>query len=102
MMMRGRLETDAAIPPGEMLREELETRSITQKELAGRMKRPIQTVSEICRGKKEITAGTAFDLEEALEIPAHIWLSLEMDYRIALERRRREATQPRIARVTTA
>jgi len=83
------LTTDAAIAPGELLREELEAREMTQKDLATRMGRPAQMVSEICRGKKEITPDTALDLEEILDIPAYVWLSLESEYRVTLARRRR-------------
>ncbi len=84
-----RLHTDAIIPPGELLREELESRGMTQKQLAQAMGQPVQAISEICRGKKEITAETALELEEALGTPAHVWLSLEADYRLALARKSR-------------
>jgi HTH-type transcriptional regulator/antitoxin HigA len=84
-----RLQTDAIIPAGELLREELESRGMTQKQLAQAMARPAQVISEICRGKKEITAETALVLEEVLGTPAHVWLSLEADYRLALARKKR-------------
>lgn len=84
-----RVQTDAIIPAGELLREELAARSMTQKQLAQAMGRPPQAISEICRGKKEITAETALELEEALDTPAHAWLSLEAGYRLALARRKR-------------
>ncbi|MBI2171778.1 MAG: HigA family addiction module antidote protein [Chloroflexi bacterium] len=85
------LQTNAVIPPGELLREELEARGMTQKQLAQTIGRPAQLISEICRGKKEITAETALDLEKALGTPAYMWIALEGDYRLALARKRRQS-----------
>jgi HTH-type transcriptional regulator / antitoxin HigA len=74
---------DVAIPPGEYLAEEIEARSISQKELAKRMKRPLNAINEIINAKKAITAETALQLEEVMpEIPARFWLNLETDYRL--------------------
>ncbi|MBI4310365.1 MAG: HigA family addiction module antidote protein [Chloroflexi bacterium] len=87
-----RVETDALISPGEHLREEIGARGITQKELAHLMGRPPQVVSEICRGKREITAEIALDLERALETPAHIWMNLESQYQLRLARKRRSVS----------
>lgn len=82
---------DVAIPPGEYLAEEIAARGISQKELARRMARPLNTINEIVNGKKAITAETALQLEQVMpEIPARFWLNLETDYRLtrALVRRR--------------
>jgi len=46
------------------------------------MGRPVQTINEIIKGKKEITAGTAIKLEKVLGTPAHIWLNLERGYQL--------------------
>jgi HTH-type transcriptional regulator/antitoxin HigA len=74
---------DVAIPPGEYLVEEIESRGISQKELAKRMGRPLNAINEIINGKKIITAQTALQLEEAMpEIPARFWLNLETDYQL--------------------
>lgn len=91
MATKPRLSTNAVIPPGELVREELEAREMTQKDLAARMGRPAQMVSEICRGKKQITADTALHFEEILGIPAYLWMSLESEYQVALARHRRAA-----------
>jgi HTH-type transcriptional regulator / antitoxin HigA len=74
---------DAAIPPGEYLLEEIEARRISQKELARRMGRPLNTINEIINGKKSITAATALQLEAVMpEIPARFWLNLETDFQL--------------------
>ena len=79
---RNRSWSDLAIPPGELLQEELETIGMTQHELALRTGRPVQAVNEIIRGKKSITHDTAIVLEKVLGIPAHIWVNLESEYQL--------------------
>ena len=74
---------DVAIPPGEYLAEEIESREISQKELARRMGRPANAINEIINGKKAITADTALQIEAVMpEIPARFWLNLETDYQL--------------------
>ena len=84
-----RVTSDLAIPPGELLAEELAERGMTQKQLAEQMGRPVQVINEIVRAKKSITARTALELEEALGTPAHVWLNLESTYQLTLARRGR-------------
>lgn len=80
--------SDLAIPPGELLEEELAVMGMTQQELARRMGRPAQMINEIVRGKKQVTHETALELERVLGIPAHIWVNLEAQYQLAKARRR--------------
>jgi addiction module HigA family antidote len=76
--------------PGEVLREELATRAMTQTDLAQVAGRPLQTINMIIKGRKGISAETALDLEKAFpEIPADFWLQLDMRYRLNIERLRR-------------
>ena len=79
-------ESDLAIPPGELLAEELEARGMTQLDLATLMGRPPKVISEIVRGRKAITPRTAIEIEQALGIAAIFWLRLEAQYRLALAR----------------
>ena len=79
-------ESDLAIPPGELLAEEIEARGMTQRELALAMGRSSQAVSAILRGVKAIDARTAIEIEQALGIAAGFWLRLEAQYRLALAR----------------
>jgi HTH-type transcriptional regulator/antitoxin HigA len=83
MVTKAKTYPDVVIPPGEYLAEEIETRGLSQKELAKRMGRPLNAINEIINGKKAITAETALELEEVMpEIPARFWLNLEIDYRL--------------------
>ena len=86
MVTRTNAYPDIAIPPGEYLAEEIEARGMTQKELARRMGRPVNSINEIMNGKKAITAATALQLEAVMpEIPARFWLNLETDYQLTKE-----------------
>lgn len=80
------LNSDLAIPPGEYLLEVTEELAMPQSELARRMGRPVQAVSEIVKGHKAITPETALQLEEVVGVPAHIWTGLEADYQLAKAR----------------
>ncbi|HEX2070275.1 MAG TPA: HigA family addiction module antitoxin [Thermoleophilaceae bacterium] len=77
---------DWTVPPGEILAEELETRGISQSELARRMDRPVKTINEIVNAKAAVTPETALQLELALGISASLWTGLETNYRQQLAR----------------
>lgn len=81
-----RVWPDVAIPPGELLGEELEARGMSQQELARRMGRPPQMINELIRGGKALTPETALGLEMALGIPAGFWTNSESSYRLARSR----------------
>lgn len=68
------------IHPGEMLKDEIEARNITQKDLAKRMGVSYTVFNEILNGKRPITTEYALLLEAALGIDAGIWLRLQADY----------------------
>ena len=86
-----RPESDLLIHPGELLAEELEIRGLTQRELATTMERPVQAINEIVKGKKSITAETAVQLEDALGIPAHLWLNMQSTFDLRRARQARQA-----------
>ena len=77
-----RIYSDIAIPPGKILLDTIKALSISLDELARRMGRPVQELTSIIKGKKEITADTAAQLEKVLGTPAYIWLNLERGYRL--------------------
>ena len=77
---------DVSIYPGQSLADILESRNISQAELARRMDKPVQAVNEIIMGKKEIIPSTAIALEHVLGLPAGFWLRLESNYRESLAR----------------
>ncbi len=80
--------SDLAIPPGEYLEEVLDELKITQSDLAKRMGRPAQAISEIVKGIKAITPETAIQLEQVLDVPAQLWTNLEAEFRLILAKQR--------------
>lgn len=81
---------DYAVLPGDSLQEVLRSLSMSQKDLASRMGRPVKTINEIIKGKAAITADTALQLERVLGVPASFWTNLERNYRQALARKKDE------------
>src|ERR1051326_7894191 len=79
-------QPDYAIHPGETLAETLEELGMSQAELAQRMGRPLQMISEIVQGKKAITAETALQLERATSVPANFWNSAQSNYEATIAR----------------
>lgn len=76
------LTSAEAFLPGEYLRDELEERGWSETEFAEILGRPVQAISEILNGKKEITPETAVALGAALGTSAELWLNLQSAYRL--------------------
>ncbi len=87
------------IPPGATIRDFLNAAGMSQAELAQRMGRPEQAISEIINAKKSIIEDTAIQLECVLGVPADFWLSLEQSYK---ETRARVQEQRELERQTSA
>lgn len=73
-----------AVPPGEILKDELEARGWTQGDFAEIIGRPLQAVNEMLMGKKAITPETAVLFSRALGTTPEFWLNLEAAYRLDL------------------
>ena len=71
-----------AIHPGEMLKDELVTRGITQKEFAQLTGIPATQLNEITKGKRGMYADTALLIGKALNMDAELWTSLQMNYEL--------------------
>lgn len=80
-----------AFPPGEYLRDELEERGWTEREFAEILGRPVQAVSEILNGRKQIVPDTALAIAEALNTSADLWLNLQTAFNLYEARSRRPA-----------
>jgi HTH-type transcriptional regulator/antitoxin HigA len=82
-MSRSKRPVARVFPPGDFLREELEARGWTQRDLAEILDRPIQAINAIINGKKEITPETAVAFGAAFGTSPEFWLNLESAYRLA-------------------
>lgn len=68
------------IHPGEMIKDEIVARGMTQKELAKQMGVSYTVFNEILNGKRPVTTEYALLLEAALGTNASIWIGLQADY----------------------
>lgn len=71
-----------AIHPGEVLKEELEARNISQKDFAKAISVSYTMLNEILNGKRNITADFALLVEAALGTPAELWLNMQARYNL--------------------
>ncbi|HUT85475.1 MAG TPA: HigA family addiction module antitoxin, partial [Elusimicrobiales bacterium] len=81
MMIKNDYHPNYVFPPGETLKDTLQTIGMTQAELAKRMDRPLTNINKIIKGKKAIESETALQLERVLGISASFWSNMERQYR---------------------
>lgn len=70
--------------PGELLKEELESRNITQAKFAEQIGVKPSLLNEIIKTKRGINTEMALLLEAALDIPANLWLNLQGAYNMQI------------------
>jgi addiction module HigA family antidote len=75
------------LTPGEILLTEfLKPLGISQYRLAQATGLPQTRISEIVRGKRAITTGTALRLSKALGVDDRFWINIQTDYDLEVER----------------
>ncbi len=79
-MIANNLNPSRPIHPGEMIRDEIEYRGISQKALASEIGIPASILNEVLNGKRAVNTEYALLLEAALGIEADLWLRLQADY----------------------
>ena len=78
--MANNMTSSLLIHPGEMIKDEIIARGMTQKDLAQQMGVSYTVFNEILNGKRPVTTEYALLLEAALGTPASIWIGLQADY----------------------
>jgi HTH-type transcriptional regulator/antitoxin HigA len=91
------MENQQPLHPGVILKSELESRGIKQKDFAGEIQVSSSQFNEILKGKRNISADFAILLEAALNIKALFWLNLQAKY--DLETSRLKTANPIAARL---
>ena len=66
--------------PGEVIKDELISRKISQREFADRLGLTYSVVNELLNGKRPVTTRTALMVETALGIPAYSLLRLQLKF----------------------
>jgi addiction module HigA family antidote len=84
--------------PGEILLEEfLIPMGLTQVKLAEHIGVPVQRINEIVRGKRGITPETAWLLSQAFGTTPQLWMNLQTNYDLAMNKPDRKVAELRKA-----
>ncbi|MEG1623179.1 MAG: HigA family addiction module antitoxin [Alistipes sp.] len=73
--------------PGEVLKEEIEYRHLSQKALASQIGMSYKVLNDILNARRPLTTETAMRIEAALDIPADSLLHLQMKYNMQTARK---------------
>ena len=73
--------------PGEVLKEELQARGISQKKFAQMLNLQYTFLNEIVNGKRPVSTDMALMLETALGIEATFWINLQTRYNLQVARK---------------
>ena len=74
-------------PPGEFIRDEMETRGLKQAELVKDMGISKSEISLVLNGKRNISVAFALKLEKMFGINAEVWMNLQVKYDIEMLRK---------------
>ena len=80
IMNKDNITPFVATHPGEMIKDELRERKLTQKQLALQTGIKPSVLSETINGKRPVSKNVALALEQALGISADIWMNLQTQY----------------------
>lgn len=86
-MIANNIEPFSPTHPGELIRDEIECRGISQKQLASDMGVSYVVLNDMVNCKRPINAQYALLFEAALGIPAHILTNLQSEYDMITTRR---------------
>jgi addiction module HigA family antidote len=76
------LQSFRPVHPGELLKDELAYRHLSQRMVSQRLGLPYTAFNEIVNGKRPITTDFALIMEAALGIPAYLLVRLQTDYNL--------------------
>ena len=83
-MIANNLEPAFPTHPGEILKEEIEYRGISQRKLAERMGIGYSVLTEILNARRPVTEKTAMMFEAALGVEAEPLMRLQMRYNVRI------------------
>lgn len=66
--------------PGEVLKDEIEYRKVSQRKLAEQMGISYKALNDLLNGRRTLTTATAMMFEAALNIPADSLMRLQLKY----------------------
>lgn len=83
-MIANNIEPFEPTHPGELLRDELKSRNISQAEFSRQIGVKPSVINEIIKSKRGVNTEMALMLEAALGIPANLWLNLQGAYNMQI------------------
>ncbi len=97
MTMSNELRPYIPTHPGEVLKDELQSRGISQKKFASMIGVSYTMLNEILNGKRPVSADMSLLLEAALDINASLWNTMQSRYNLEMARRDTSFTSKLIA-----
>lgn len=71
------LQPSTPIHPGEILKDELEARGISQRKFAAIIGVSYSVLNKVVNGKRPVTTEYALKIEAATGIPARLWVNMQ-------------------------
>lgn len=72
-----------AVHPGDILREMLDDRGVSQSALARHLKTDVARINELCRRRRGVSAQMAVLLARALDTAPSLWLNLQKNWELS-------------------
>lgn len=86
-MIANNVEPFEPTHPGDLLKDEIECRGISQRQLAAEMGVSYTVLNDIVNGKRAVNPKFALLCEAALGVPAHVLMGLQTDYDMLIVKR---------------
>lgn len=80
------LQPSTPIHPGEILKDELDARGMSQRKFASIIGVSYSVLNEVINGKRPVTTEYALKIEAATGIPAYIWVNMQARYNMQTAR----------------
>ncbi|GHT41095.1 hypothetical protein FACS189437_07570 [Bacteroidia bacterium] len=80
----GNLVCARPIHPGEVLKDEIEYRGVSQSKLAAQMGMSYKILNDILNERRSITTTTAMLFEAAIDVPADSLMRMQLDYNMQM------------------
>ena len=77
------------VHPGEVIKDEMEARNISQREFARQVDMSYSVLNELLNGKRSLSPTNALMFETALDIPADALMNIQMKYTMQTARQDR-------------
>lgn len=80
------LQPSMPVHPGEILKDELDARGLSQRKFASIIGVSYSVLNEVINGKRPVSTEYALKIEAATGIPAYIWMNMQAKYNMQCAR----------------